>query len=632
MRRAEGVCGFIGIISKTDKKFPEETLRKMNAMIVHRGPDDEGFFSDGDWLSLAFRRLSILDLSPRGHQPMIDRENGLAIVFNGEIYNFKELRAELEASGCRFCSDSDTEVLLTAYRVWGRTCLNRFIGMFAFVIADLKKKEVFFARDQLGIKPLFHYEDADYHIFCSEVKSILPYKNLEPDSAAFEEYLIFRSVIGSNTMFKNVSSIVQGHCGELKNGQVVVSKYFDMDSTIIPYKDKSFEECCEETEKTFRDSVKIHLRSDVELGVQLSGGVDSSLITALASEMTGKKLHSFSISFKEDVYDESEYQKRVSKRYNTEHHDYPMTSEAFMDYLMPSIWHYEHPLNDPNTICTYFLTEQAKKHITVMLAGEGADESFMGYGRFSHEYLAGIRKRNFLYYRPELRNLIHKLWPIRKGKSFFNISRYSPSMYALSYADLNFTDLLLKGDDSSIRFRKEVLEMGRKDSLRETILQYELCDLPQWFWRADRMGMASSMELRVPFCTVPMFLLANSISYEKHLRNGICKSVLKKVAEKYLDHDQIYRKKVGFGTPFNEWLLKKGGPEEAFFEEVINSESLMKREGIAKEHLSNILRLRREGKFRETNAGFLWTYFCFELWNKIFFDGGWKKFAPAEAL
>ena len=604
----------------------------MNAMIVHRGPDDEGFFSDGDWLSLAFKRLSILDLSEKGHQPMVDRENGLAIVFNGEIYNFKELRAELEASGCSFNSDSDTEVLLAAYRIWGRKCLGRFIGMFAFVIANLRTKEVFFARDQLGIKPLFHYEDADYHIFCSEIKSILPYKNLEPDPAALEEYLIFRSVIGSNSMFKNVSSVVQGHCGELKNGQLRISQYFDIDSTIMPYKDKSFEESCEETEEVFRESVRIHLRSDVELGVQLSGGVDSSLITALASEMTGKKLHSFSISFKEDVYDESEYQKRISKRYNTEHHDYPMTSETFMDFLMPSIWHYEHPLNDPNSVCTYFLTAQAKKHITVMLAGEGADESFMGYGRFSREFLSNIRKRNFLYYHPAIRKLIHNLWPISKGKSFFNISRYSPSMYALSYADLNFTDLLLKGNDSSAKFRKEVLEMGKKDSLKETILQYELCDLPQWFWRADRMGMASSMELRVPFCTVPMFSLANSIPYEKHLRNGVCKSVLKKVAEKYIDYDQIYRKKIGFGTPFKEWIYKDGGAGNKLFNEVINSESIRKREGIAGGHLDNILSSMKNGTFRENNCGFLWTYFCFELWNRIFFDGEWKKFAPAEAL
>ncbi|OGV35320.1 MAG: asparagine synthase (glutamine-hydrolyzing) [Lentisphaerae bacterium GWF2_45_14] len=626
------MCGFVGVISKTAKKFPEETLRKMNAMIVHRGPDDEGFFSDGEWISLAFRRLSILDLSEKGHQPMVDRENGLAIVFNGEIYNFKELRSELQASGCSFNSDSDTEVLLAAYRVWGKKCLDRFIGMFAFVIADLRKKEVFFARDQLGIKPLFHFEDADYHIFCSEIKSILPYKNLEPDPTAFDEYIIFRSVIGSNTMFKGVSSVLQGHCGELKTGRVRISKYFDINSTIRHNKSKSFEDSCEETEHLFRESVKIHLRSDVELGVQLSGGVDSSLITALASEMTGKKLHSFSISFKEDVYDESEYQKRISKRYNTEHHDYAMSSDIFMDFLMPSIWHYEHPLNDPNTVCTYYLTEQARKHITVMLAGEGADESFMGYGRFSHEFLANIRKRNFLYYHPGIRNLISRLWPLKKGESFLNISRYSPSMYALSYADLNFTDLLLKGDDSGIKFRKEVLKMGDRDSLMETILQYELCDLPQWFWRADRMGMASSMELRVPFCTVPMFSLANTIPYSKHLRGGVCKSVLKKVAEKYIDNDQIYRKKVGFGTPFKEWILKAGGRGSDLFEEVINSESIRKRDGINSEHLDNILKLMKEGKFQETNAGFLWTYFCFELWYRIFFDGGWKKFAPAEAL
>ncbi len=619
------MCGFVGIISKTDKKFPEDILRKMTSMIVHRGPDDSGFFFHESWLALGFRRLSILDVSSKGHQPMTGSNGKSVIVFNGEIYNYREIREELEAKGHRFKSDSDTEVILNAFEEWGEKCVDRFIGMFAFLLADLDKKQAFIFRDQLGIKPLFFYEDSGYFIFCSEIKCLLPYVALEPNYGSYNEYLVFRSVIGRDTLFKNVFSLPQGHCFEYKNRTLREKRYFNLADTLKPEKDRTFSEVCAQTENLFRESVKIHLRSDVELGVQLSGGVDSSLITALASEMTGKKLHSFSISFDESEYDESEYQKRVSDRYGTEHHDYRMSEDIFADLFQKTIWHYEHPLNDPNTVATYYLNENAKKYITVILAGEGADESFMGYSRFNRDVLGRIKSRMRLHKHPVIRELFYRLWPVEKGKALFNITRYNPSMYALSYADLNLVDKLLKGKDSNIAFRHEVTKAGRGSVLNEAILQYELCDLMQWFARADRMGMASSMELRVPFCTVPMFGMANSIPYEQLVHNGESKAVLKKIAEKYLDKDQIYRKKMGFGTPVNEWINKKG-PYSGLFAELMESERFKKRKGIDHGHFNKLYEGHKNGTYRELNSGFLWTYFNFEMWQRIFFEDGWKQF------
>jgi asparagine synthase (glutamine-hydrolysing) len=497
--------------------------------------------------------------------------------------------------------------------------------MFAFMLADLEEKQAFIARDQLGIKPLFFYEDAEYYIFSSEIKCLLPYTSLEPNPNAVNEYLVFRSVIGCETMFKNVLSLQQGHYIEYTHGKLREKPYFNLADTLRPDHDRSFRESCAQTEKLFRESVKIHLRSDVELGVQLSGGVDSSLITALASEMTGKKLHSFSISFDESAYDESEYQKRVSDRYNTEHHDYRMNEDIFTEHFEKTVWHYEHPLNDPNTVATFYLTENAKKYITVMLAGEGADESFMGYSRFNHDVLGAIKSRKKLYNHPVIRELIYRLWPIKKGKSLFNITRYDPSMYPLSYADPNIIDKLLHGCDGHMSFRHEATRAGRGSVLRETILQYQLCDLMQWFWRADRMGMASSMELRVPFCTVPMFNLANSIPYEQLVHKGECKAVLKKVAEKYLDKDQIYRKKIGFGTPIDTWI-NRDGKYLKMFRELMESDSFRKREHINYDHFKKLYDGHKNGTYKEVNSAFLWTYFNYEMWHRIFFEGSWKKF------
>jgi asparagine synthase (glutamine-hydrolysing) len=615
------MCGFVGIISKKGRRFPEKTLREMTGIITHRGPDDEGFFFHEDWLAMGFRRLSILDLSPKGHQPMLSHDGRYVIVFNGEIYNYCEIRNELEKENYPFQSHTDTEVILAAYQRWGSNCLSKFNGMFAFMLADLKERTVFIARDPLGIKPLFCYEDENNYIFCSEIKSLLPYCNLEPNLASIKEYIVFRSVVGKNTLFKNVFSLSEGHYKEYRNGHFTENEYFNLSATLKPDYGKSFDDICREVETTLHESIRIHLRSDVELGVQLSGGVDSSLITAIASQQTRKKFHTFSISFKESAYDESEYQKRVSSRYNTEHHDFEANENCFCDLLPKSIWHYEHPLNDPNSVFTLYLTRKARKFITVMLAGEGADEAFLGYSRFYPSAIKSLKRRTFLYRHPALRQILYKL----TGRKIFNVTRYNPAMHVLSYSDLNLTDKLLNGDEMSYcPGRAEMITRAGGDVLNEAIIQDQACDLPQWFWRSDRLGMAASMELRVPFCTVPMFTLANSIPYNKHTYNGERKAVLKKVAEKYIDKDQIYRKKIGFGTPIDSWLAGNG-PYSRMYSETMGSTSFRSRDFINHEFFNEILSSHRNGSYQERNIGFLWTHFNLELWYRIFFEGGWRK-------
>lgn len=615
------MCGFVGIISKNQKRFPEKVLQEMTSIITHRGPDDVGYFTHEDWLSMGFRRLSILDLSSKGHQPMLSHDGRYAIVYNGEVYNYREIREDLIAKGVKFVSGTDTEVILAAYREYGDECLNKFIGMFAFVIADLQERTAFIAKDQLGIKPLFFYEDSNYYFFCSEIKSLLPFTALEPNFDSFNEYLVFRSVVGENTMFRGVKSILPGHSVEFKNGVLSTSRYFSLVDTLIPNQGMSFEQACEQVESAFSHSVDIHLRSDVELGIQLSGGVDSSLITAMSAQKSSKQLHSFSVSFPDSPEcDESEYQKRVSERYGTHHHDYPVTEDDFVESFRQSIWHYEHPLNDPNSTCTYHLVKKAKEYCTVMLSGEGADESFLGYTKFTAQAVKTISKRTFLYNHPVLRKLLFKL----SGKPLFNITKYDPAMFALSYADLKLIDPLLNGNDFEMKGRHFASAAAGDSILNKIILQDQICDLSQWFWRADRQGMGASMELRVPFCTPEMFKLANSIQHSLHIRNGERKCVLKKIAEKYIDHDQIYRKKVGFGSPIFVWLEKNGKYTE-LFNDTLESAKFANREFINKKHFNSIFENHKNGLYKERNSAFLWTYLNLELWYRIFFEGDWKS-------
>jgi len=552
---------------------------------------------------------------------MLSQDGRYAIVYNGEVYNYHEIRSELIAKGASFVSGTDTEVILQAYLEYGESCLSKFTGMFSFIIADLDNRTVFIARDQLGIKPLFFYENSQYYFFCSEVKSLLPYMDLEPNIDAFNEYLVFRSVIGERTMFKGVNSILPGHFVKIQNNSCSTKEYFNLPSTLAPDYSKSFDEVCDIVEKEFTKSVELHLRSDVELGVQLSGGVDSSLITAIAAQKSNKAIHSFSISFPESkACDESEYQNRISKRYGTIHHDYPVTETNFLTSFQKSLWHYEHPLNDPNTVCTYHLLKEAKKYCTVMLSGEGADESFLGYRKFMDQATKSISKRMILFKHPALRKALYKL----SGKALFNITKYDPAMYALSYADLKLIDPLLNGKDDEMTGRLYPSHAAGNSIVNKIILQDQIADLPQWFWRADREGMGSSMELRVPFCTPKMFALANSIPYSYHIRDGERKCVLKKISEKYMDYDQIYRTKVGFGSPIPIWMDNKKQYHQLLFD-TLSSAKFANREFINQKHFSNLFKAYNNGTYREHICSFLWTYLNLELWYQIFFEGGWKK-------
>ncbi len=623
------MCGFVAVIAKDTSSckpiIDVDILEKMTSLIQHRGPDDSGFYTVHNWLALGFRRLSINDLSDLGHQPMLSIDGRYIIVFNGEIYNFIEIRASLEKLGYQFKSHTDTEVILAAYQQWGSSCVSQFVGMFSFILVDIKYRSVFYSRDSLGIKPLFLYEDSERYIFVSEVKSLLPFTQLVPDLTSLNEYLIFRSVLGAATLYKDVSQILPGYYGYINSKGNKLEKYFHFQSLLTSALDTNFESICDDVHSELKRSIGLHLRGDVEIGIQLSGGVDSSLIAAIAAQITGKNLHTYSISFNENIYDESKYQDYVSSKYNTQHHRYQFTEEHFLSYYKKSIWHFEHPLADPNIVPTYYLNEKANNDIKVMLSGEGADEAFMGYSRFKPHVILALQRKQRLFNNPLFRKLILRFWPLTKGKRFIQQSKYNPILFNLSYADFEDIDGLLCDSKLIAMYREGVLADSGSSFIDKVSLQDQMCDLEQWFWRADRIGMAASIEQRVPFSSVPLFRIANSIPYKYKVYNGERKAVLKKISEEYFESDLIYRKKIGFGVPLDHWSKNKNGLGE-LIANTFESQNFRTREFINHRHADIIVRRWKKTGQWERSPSFLWTYLNLEAWYSMFFEGGWKDF------
>lgn len=355
--------------------------RSMASTLAHRGPDQEGVFCD-DRVSLAHRRLSIIDLSENGRQPMTNEDGSVIIVFNGEIYNFAELRAELQSRGHRFASRSDTEVIIHGYEEWGIDAINRLRGMFAFALWDKRKKRLLLARDRIGIKPLYYYHVADRFIFASEIKAILEDRRVERrvNFQALYDYLGFEFVPAPQTMFEGISKLPAGHYLVIEDGKVSVKQYWDL-SFQGHDAPRDFGEAVEKMREHLDLAVKSHLVSDVPLGVFLSGGLDSSCIVALMRRHINGPLKTFTIGYEDKTFSELDYADLVARHCGTEHHVL-MLDTMRPEYVEQTLYHLDEPMTDLSTVPLYLLCRQAKEHVTVCLSGEGADESFAGYDRF----------------------------------------------------------------------------------------------------------------------------------------------------------------------------------------------------------------------------------------------------------
>lgn len=630
------MCGFTGYYNFDSKKEAgNKTIREMLALQKHRGPDDSGIvgidtisksfeaitisedalFKTEKNLIFGFNRLSILDLSPMGHQPMVSPDEQVILMMNGEIYNAFDFKAELEQKGHVFKSTTDTEIVLHLYLEYGMEKMIKMLnGMFAIAIYDLSLNTLFLARDRFGIKPLYILQETGRLAFASEMKSfkVLPNFKFELDYTHLDEFLLFRNVV-NNTLFKNISNCIPGTYLSIKNGEITSNIYYDINQEGNKILAKN--EAKQALENALKKSVTAQMISDVKLGSQLSGGVDSSLVSYYAAKaLTKGNLETISIVFKDQRFSEEKYIDVVAKELSLESHKYKMEADYYFDVLEKSIWHFEQPLNHPNTIGIYLLSQEAKKHVTVLLSGEGADESLAGYSRF-------IRLKQFPYFRKTFWSAIKKnLNNLGEFLSYYHDQNQRMIMET-AFGSIE-TAKALKPNFKLNHALKERIQtfqsMNGTTNLKQR--KYELLTyLPDLLMRQDKMSMAHSIENRVPFLDNEMVSTALNISGNdlvgKYKGVEETKVVLKDICADKFGEKFAYREKMGFGIPLRSFM------SSVTFQEKWKTQvapGIQKRCIFRFEELSSWVNNISKATPEQLDA--IWLMLGFELWAQQYID------------
>lgn len=613
------MCGIVGIIYKDiNRMCNEQTLIAMRDAQFHRGPDEEGILIDGN-AGLGHRRLSIIDLSS-GRQPMTNEDGSLWIVYNGEIYNFKTLREDLLKKGHFIRSHSDTEVILHLYEEKGSACVDDLNGMFAFAIWDKNKRTLFMARDRMGEKPLYYVLTNEVFLFSSEIKSLFKSGHLkaECNESSLYEYFLFRHISGEGTMFNGVKNLLPGHTLTLKDGALEIKRYWSP-FPIYSRNEMKFEEATEHLSHLLQDAVKIRMVSDVPLGTFCSGGVDSSLVTAIAARSVNHPINTFSVGFHENDYDETSYARMVSKQYRTNHHEIKLDNKEFADLLPKMIWHNDEPLNFANSIHIYAISKLAKEYVTVVLTGEGADELFAGYPRYLVPKLLATYQK--------LPTFIQKVFDAGLGlisghraeklRTYSHYSMQDMLIYNASFLKRDFlSDIFPKYHNEGFDFRKKSIIQGNAIGL-DLITNLSILDqqtyLVSILMRQDKMSMAASVESRVPFLDYRLVEFANSLPEKFKIRRFMGKYILKKVAGGFLPDEVIHRRKSGFGVPLGGWLRENkgmGAIARSLLDDNVLGAIIEERhvKGIINEHTSGA----------GDHSELLWELINISLWKKVF--------------
>lgn len=617
------MCGFVGCIHGSDLNDHdldyEKKIKEMNKLIVHRGPDDEGFFFD-DHISFGFRRLSIIDVE-KGHQPLSYENERYWIVFNGEVYNYIELRDELIADGLTFETDSDTEVIIATYAKYKEKTAERLRGMFGFVIWDKVEKSVYGARDHFGIKP-FHYAEEDGNIyFASEKKSIYEIlKKKEINPVALQNYLTFQFVPDPETLTENIHRLPPGHYfTKPLNGEMEITRYWE--ATFAPIQ-KSEDEFAKAIKDVLYDSVEKHMRSDVTVGSFLSGGVDSSIIVAIAREFN-PKIKTISVGFEREGYSEIDVAKETADRLNVENISEIITAQQFMDEFPRFVWHMDDPLADPAAVPQFFLAEIARKHVKVALSGEGADEVFGGYTIYNEpnslkridSLPSGVKKGL---------NQLAKIMPEgMRGKSFIQRGttpmeqRYVGNAKIFEEAEKK---KLMVNYLAGHPYQNVTKPFYDRSKGYDPIDRMQYIDIHTWLngdllLNADRTTMAASLELRTPFLDKEVFKVARELPSDIRIANGTTKYILRKAAESFVPDNVLYRKKLGFPVPIRHWLKDemnswvKGIIADSQTDHLINKSYVL---GLLEDHCAGKL----------DNSRKIWTVITFMVWHKLYVETG----------
>lgn len=612
------MCGFAGYIHNYGTFDKEEVIHKMADRIKHRGPDDAHYYID-DGIALGFRRLSIIDLEG-GRQPILNEDGSLVLLFNGEIYNYQELRDELIKAGHVFTTKTDSETILHGYEEYGKKILDRLRGMFAFIIWNKNTKELFGARDIFGIKPFYYYKKGKEFMFGSEIKSFLSHPNFEKelDEDMIPLYLSYEYSPDERTIFKNVFKLPGAHCFTYKNGELKVERYYKIEYKIED--DKSLEYWEDAITKEFTESVSMHQIADVEVGCFLSSGVDSSYVVKEISKGT-KKVKTFSVGYEEEKYSELPYAQDFSNVIGVPNIANKVSADEFFD-AVPEIQYYmDEPLPNPSEIPLYFLAKNARRYVKVVLSGEGADELFGGYPM----YLAGGHFDHYSHKVPrpvrKVLGTVAKYCPNFKGKNFLvrgamePYQRFMRANYVFQSAErqkfLKRPIASKVPEEYSKRYFNEVSNLDEP-----TQLQY--VDMHTWMiydilLKADRMSMANSLELRVPFLDKKMLELSTRIPSRYRAANETTKIALRGAAIKQLPERTANKKKLGFPVPLNDWLR-----EDKYYNKVKTAfQSDIAEKFFVTSELMKLLDDHKSGK--ALNMQKIWSFYTFILWYEQFF-------------
>jgi asparagine synthase (glutamine-hydrolysing) len=616
----QNMCGFIGCVHD-EPKMPDEqwqkTFEEMNDMITHRGPDDHGYYFD-EYVHFGFRRLSIIDLEA-GHQPLSYENERYWIIFNGEIYNYLELRDELAAKGYEFATNSDTEVIIALYSAEKEKAVEKLRGMFAFVIWDKEEKNIFAARDPFGIKPFFYLEEAGRTFFASEKKSIL--HAMEHDVLnydALQHYLTFQYIPEPMTMSVGIKKLEPGHYIKKKVGEkLTVHRYWK--ARFHPVW-KSEDELVKELRDVLFDSVRVHMRSDVPVGSFLSGGIDSSLIVSIARKFH-PSMKTFSVGFEWEGFSEIAVAEETAEKLGVENISYVISPEEYMEELPKIMWHMDDPLADPAAVPLYFVAREARKHVTVVLSGEGADELFGGYNIYCEPQSLKVFERIPDAVKSVLRVIARMLPEGVKGKSFIERGltpmeeRYIGNAKMYSEEE---KESLLKPYKHGLEYTTITRPFYEETTHYPPVNRMQYIDIHTWLrgdilLKADKMTMAHSLELRVPFLDKAIFEVAAKIPPEMKTANNTTKYILRKAAEGIVPDHVLHRKKLGFPVPIRHWLknemhdwaktmIKESETDHLFHKDVLYR--------LLEEHCAN----------KADHSRKIWTVLVFMIWHQVYIE------------
>lgn len=609
------MCGICGIIGETEGK--EQVLSRMMKALKHRGPDGRDSYITRDAM-LGFQRLGIIDLET-GMQPIQNEDKSKTLVFNGEIYNYRILRDMLRQKGHRFETDSDSEVILHGYEEYGKVFLDKLRGMFSFAVWDDKEKTLFAARDYFGIKPFYYTVAGDTLVFASEIKSILEYPGYhrEMNEEALEQYLSFQYSVLPETFFKGIYQLLPGHyLTYTLSGELRTTRYFE--PFLKPGKGLGEESLLEDVKNVIGQSVKRHLISDVEVGSFLSGGVDSSMVAAASG--CGR---TFTVGFENEgaLYDETVYAGELAGMLGTDHHCRYITKEEFREAVPKVMYHLDEPLGDASAVALYFLAQEASKEVKVVLSGEGADEIFGGYNIYLEPKAlkllgwlpAGARRclASLAEYLP--RHMKGRNYLIRASQSLRE--RYIGNAYIFRTGERRE---ILKRPGSAGKPADFLEGAYERAAPLEDSDQMQYIDLKYWLpgdilQKADKMSMAHSLELRVPFLDRDVFQIARAIPHEMKTRRCTTKYLLRRAADAYLPEKVARRKKLGFPIPIRNWMKEQDWYQE--IAEVFTGKAAA--EYFHTEKLVKLLKEHRDGK--EDNSRKIWTVYAFLVWHKVYF-------------